>query len=91
LSAWKRIRSALLSLLTTDRVQVYYCGSGEQDVLCINERQVIIRSKAMYEPPSVASEGIYSDLNNRSLLPPLLRLSPLCLSLSLSIGRRLLW
>ena len=46
-------------------VQVCYCGSGEQDVLCINERQVIVRSKAMYEQPNVSTEGIYSDLSNR--------------------------
>jgi hypothetical protein len=46
-------------------LQVCYCGAGEQDVLCINERQVIIRSKAMYEQPNVSMEGINSDLSNR--------------------------
>eukprot|EP00602_Paraphysomonas_sp_CaronLab_P009978 CAMPEP_0185037942 /NCGR_PEP_ID=MMETSP1103-20130426/32999_1 /TAXON_ID=36769 /ORGANISM="Paraphysomonas bandaiensis, Strain Caron Lab Isolate" /LENGTH=1795 /DNA_ID=CAMNT_0027576163 /DNA_START=144 /DNA_END=5534 /DNA_ORIENTATION=- len=52
-------------LTRPEKSKVCYCGSGEQDVLCINERQVIVRSKAMYEQPNVSTEGIYSDLSNR--------------------------
>ncbi|KAJ1435059.1 hypothetical protein B484DRAFT_325821 [Ochromonadaceae sp. CCMP2298] len=46
---------------------VHYCGSGEQDVLCINERQVMVRSKHMYDqqPPNAALEGVQSDLQKR--------------------------
>lgn len=44
-----------------------YCGAGEQDVLCINERQVMVRSKSMYdhEPPNTSLEGVRSDLMKR--------------------------
>lgn len=47
--------------------QVSYCGSTEQDVLCINERQVMVRSKSMYdqEPANIYLEGIHADLNKR--------------------------
>ena len=49
-------------------VQVSYCGAtGEQDVLCINERQVMVRSKGMYDqqPPNTSLEGVQSDLLKR--------------------------
>jgi hypothetical protein len=48
-------------------IQVNYCGAGEQDLLCINERQVMVRSKAMYdtEPPNTSLEGVQSDLLKR--------------------------
>lgn len=48
--------------------QVNYCGAGEQDLLCINERQVMVRSKTMYdtEPPNTSLEGVQSDLQKRS-------------------------
>ena len=44
-----------------------YCGAGEQDLLCINERQVMVRSKNMYdqEPPNTSLEGVRSDLEKR--------------------------
>jgi hypothetical protein len=46
---------------------VSYCGAGEQDLLCINERQVMVRSKGMYdqEPPNTSLEGVQSDLQKR--------------------------
>lgn len=46
-------------------IQVQYSGSTEQDVLYINERAVMVRSKAMYEKPNATTEGIYTDLQNR--------------------------
>jgi hypothetical protein len=45
---------------------VQFCGSSEQDVLYINERQVMVRSKDMYtRKPSAAAEGVYVDVKNR--------------------------
>ena len=45
---------------------VNYCGSTEQDLLCINERQVMVKSKYMYnDATNVALEGIHSDLSKR--------------------------
>lgn len=37
----------------------------EQDVLCINERQVMVRSKAMYDQPQAGLEGVAVDLQQR--------------------------
>jgi hypothetical protein len=34
-------------------------------VLCIDERQVMIRSKTMFQQPNPVAEGIKSDLNAR--------------------------
>lgn len=46
---------------------VSYCGSTEQDVLCINERQVMVRSKNMYNqlPPNPSLEGVQCDFSKR--------------------------
>jgi hypothetical protein len=46
---------------------VTYAGSTEQDVLCINEKQVMVRSRNMYnqEPPNTAWEGVVVDLTKR--------------------------
>lgn len=57
-------------------LQVSYCGAGEQDLLCINERQVMVRSKAMYdtEPPNTSLEGVQSDLQKRYQTMRLLQL-----------------
>lgn len=30
--------------------------TADQDVLCINERQVMIRTKSMYDPPPISGE-----------------------------------
>jgi hypothetical protein len=59
-----RLRTSLKPVLA---IQVNYCGAGEQDLLCINERQVMVRSKAMYdtEPPNTSLEGVQSDLLKR--------------------------
>ena len=48
-------------------LQVSYCGAVEQDLLCINERQVMVRSKTMYdqEPPNTSLEGVSADLQKR--------------------------
>jgi hypothetical protein len=45
--------------------KVNYSGGGETDVLCIDERQVMIRSKTMFQQPNPVAEGIKSDLNAR--------------------------
>jgi hypothetical protein len=53
-------------IVTSLRDTVHYCGRGEQDVLCINERKVMVKSKNMYcDPTNVALEGISSDLSKR--------------------------
>jgi hypothetical protein len=49
----------------TEKERVFYSGASEQDVLCINEKKVMVRSKNMYHTPNTASEGIKSDLSNR--------------------------
>lgn len=60
-----------LTSLTVDPLlcveQVSYCGAAEQDLLCINERQVMVRSKTMYdqEPPNTSLEGVHADLEKR--------------------------
>ena len=47
--------------------QVSYCGSSEQDVLYINERQVMVRSKSMYNDcnPNPNLEGVQCDFSKR--------------------------
>lgn len=35
---------------------VAYYNTNEQDVLCINERQVMVRSKTMYDKPGIAAD-----------------------------------
>lgn len=52
-------------IVAKEKDKVTYCGLTEQDVLCIDERQVIVRSKGMFQPPNAAAEGIYSDLQRR--------------------------
>lgn len=42
------IFSSETSILNSLKDSAIYCGSAEQDVLCINERQVMVRSKVMY-------------------------------------------
>ena len=50
----------------TEKSRVSYCGKTDQDVLCINERKVMVRSKTMYKPSvNPAIEGITSDLDKR--------------------------
>lgn len=77
------LRREELCLTTVLRVhtlhqQVTYCGAGEQDLLCINERQVMVRSKAMYdtEPPNTSLEGVRSDLQKRYGIPDLQLYAP---------------
>lgn len=59
--------ASLLFISFVDSLQVTYCGAGEQDLLCINERQVMVRSKNMYdtEPPNTSLEGVRADLDKR--------------------------
>ena len=42
-----------------------YCGSEEQDVLCIDERQVRARSRNMGAEPEPSAEGVSINLANR--------------------------
>jgi hypothetical protein len=53
-------------ILKSDRELVSYCGITDQDVLCVNERKVMVRSKNMYDnAPNVSSDGVFSDLTKR--------------------------
>ena len=53
-------------LVKSEKERVHYSGSSSQDVLCINERKVMVRSKTMYSNVSnAAAEGIISDLSRR--------------------------
>jgi hypothetical protein len=53
-------------IVKTDRDIVSYCGSTDQDVLCVNERKVMVRSRTMYtNTPNVAADGVQSDLSQR--------------------------
>lgn len=56
-------------IINVNKDLVNYCGATEQDVLCINERQVMVRSKNMYEQetPNQSLEGIKADLTNRPM------------------------
>jgi hypothetical protein len=53
-------------------MQMTYCGSTEQDVLCVNERQVMVQAKCARDVPSVNSEGVTVNL----LLRPATSLVP---------------
>ncbi|OQR99159.1 hypothetical protein THRCLA_06594 [Thraustotheca clavata] len=44
------------AIVEGEKRKLLYCGTDEQDVLCINEGQVIIESKAMYRPPDPGAE-----------------------------------
>jgi hypothetical protein len=67
------VNSGLHSVLFTndavvvraEKSRVAYCGSTDQDVLCIDERQVMVRSKAMHDRPSPLAEGIHADISLR--------------------------
>lgn len=48
-----------------EKRKVLYCGTEEQDVLCINEGQVMQESKAMYRKPDPGAEGVIVDLGLR--------------------------
>ncbi len=44
----------------------YYGGANDQDVLCINERQVMIKSKSMYDAPNMSTAvGLTVDISQR--------------------------
>ncbi|CAK4149038.1 unnamed protein product [Aphanomyces euteiches] len=49
----------------SEKRKVLYCGGEDQDVLCINEGQVVIESKAMYRAPDPGAEGVFVDLAKR--------------------------
>lgn len=53
------------ALVDQEKRRIYYCGSEEQDVLCINEGQVVQESKAMYRKPDPGAEGVVVDLGLR--------------------------
>ena len=56
-------------IIQKEKDNLVYCGTHEQDVLYINERQVIVRSKDMYrQTRNVAAEGIYADVANRFVI-----------------------
>ena len=51
--------------VSREKRKVLYCGSEEQDVLCINDGQVMAESKAMYRGPDPSATGIVIDINER--------------------------
>ncbi len=53
-------------IVASEKARVFYSGVTSQDVLCINERKVMVRSKDMYQAQAnAASEGIKADLSKR--------------------------
>lgn len=50
-----------------EKRRVLYCGTEEQDVLCINEGQVVQESLAMYRKPDPGAEGVVVDLTLRPM------------------------
>lgn len=54
-----------VKIVRSEKSKVFYCGTTEQDVLCINEKQVMVRSKGMFEQPNATTAGIYTDIDNR--------------------------
>ena len=48
-------------------IQVQYCGAADQDVLHIDERRVMIRSKGMFDKPSPTTEGVVTDVQKRPM------------------------
>ena len=60
------IFSAHPRVVKADRDIVSYSGATDQDVLCVNERKVMVRSRSMYaNTPNVAADGVFSDLSQR--------------------------
>ncbi|TMW65353.1 hypothetical protein Poli38472_007995 [Pythium oligandrum] len=55
------------AMVDAEKRRVFYCGTEEQDVLCINEGQVIHESKAMYRKPDPGAEGVVVDLALRPM------------------------
>lgn len=53
------------AILRSERGRVGYGGGSDQDVLCIDERQVKVRSKTMYDKPQPTSEGVQTDITLR--------------------------
>jgi hypothetical protein len=52
-------------LVSKSMNRVKYCGSTEQDVLCIDERQVRVRSKSMLDSPDHFAEGMRANIKAR--------------------------
>ncbi|CAM9649104.1 unnamed protein product [Choristocarpus tenellus] len=48
-----------------EKENILYCGEEEQDVLCIDERQVRVRSRWMHAAPDPCAEGITANLADR--------------------------
>ncbi|OQR96676.1 hypothetical protein ACHHYP_13821 [Achlya hypogyna] len=53
------------AIVEGEKRKLLYCGAEEQDVLCINEGQVVVESKAMYRAPDPGAEGVVVDLLQR--------------------------
>lgn len=47
------------AIVRQEKALVAYCGADEQDVLCIDERQVSVRSKWMNQLPDPSSHGVW--------------------------------
>lgn len=51
-----------------DVFKVQYCGTIDQDVLHIDERKVMVRSKGMFDKPSPTTEGVVTDVQKRCVV-----------------------
>jgi hypothetical protein len=54
-------------IVKCEREKVQYCGSTDQDVLHIDERKVMVRSKGMFDKPSPTTEGVLVDVQQRPM------------------------
>jgi len=52
-------------VIRREKDEIFYCGKEEQDLLCINDRQVLIRSKQIFTNPDPCAEGVVPDLTKR--------------------------
>lgn len=53
------------AIVSREKINIMYCGSEVQDVLCINEGQVVSKSKDMYRTPDHRAYGVTFDINKR--------------------------
>ena len=54
-------------IIGNEKRKVVYCGSHDQDVLCINEGQVMTNSQAMHRAPDPSAVGVEIDLSKRPM------------------------
>ena len=52
------------TLIAAERHHLHYCGTREQDVMCVDEQRVVVASKALHTADPTA-EGVVADLDAR--------------------------